>query len=132
MDKAEIITSLRARNQEEFDTLARGKGMDTDPDRVAKRMEELKRSLGSAQEVGDPSEQVVVGSLVAYEEVGRVFYCLVLPGCMGDMLEHDDKKIACVSPDSHIAEALLGHKVGEEVHAQTGKIQRKLKIKNIL
>ena len=132
MDKAEIITSLRARNQEEFDTLARGKGVDTDPDRIAKRMEELKASLAAAQEVTEPKEQVEVGSLVVYEEVGRQFYCLILPGCMGDMLEHDEKKIACVSPDAHISAALLTHRVGDEVAVQTGKIQRKLIIKSIL
>jgi len=111
MDKAEIITSLRARNQEEFDTLARGKSVDTNPERVAKRMEELKSSLAAAQEVVEPKDRVEVGSLVVYEEVGKEFYCLILPGCMGDMLQH---------------------RVGDEVFVQTGKIQRKLKIKEIL
>ena len=132
MDKAEIITSLRARNQEEFDTLARGKSVDTNPERVAKRMEELKSSLAAAQEVVEPKDRVEVGSLVVYEEVGKEFYCLILPGCMGDMLQHEERKIACVSPDAHISAAFLSHRVGDEVFVQTGKIQRKLKIKEIL
>ncbi|MEI7741768.1 MAG: GreA/GreB family elongation factor [bacterium] len=132
MDKAEIITQLRARNQEEFDTLNRGKSVDTDPDRVAKRLEELKHSLEVAQDVLEPKEQVEVGSLVVYEEVGKEFNCLVLPGCMGDIIEYNEKKVACVSPDSHIALAFISHRVGDEVQVQTGKITRKLKIKSIL
>lgn len=132
MDKAELITQLRAKNQEEYDTLARGKGMDQDPERVAKRMEELKHALDAAQDVIDPKETVEIGSLVVYEEVGKRFNCLVLPGCMGDIIQHGDEKVACVSPDSHIALALLSHRVGDEVQVQTGKIMRKLKIAEIL
>lgn len=131
MDKAAIITQFRAQTQEEYDTLMRGKGIDTDPMRVQERLEQLKHSLSAIQEVREPAEIVEVGSLVTYAEVGKEFHCLILPGCMGDILEQSERKIACVSPDSHIAAALVGKKIGEEVTVQTGKIARKLKIVSI-
>ncbi len=79
MDKAAIITELQAKFQEEYDTLMRGKGMDTDPARVQTRLEELKGSLAASQEVKEAAEAVDIGSLVSYEEVGKKFHCLILP-----------------------------------------------------
>lgn len=131
MDKAELITQFRAKTQEEFDTLVRGKGVDTDPARVQKRLEELKNALASVQDVTEPKETVEVGTLVTYEEVGKQFHCLILPGCLGDILEQDHNKVACVSPDSHIAVAFLGKKIGDEVAVTSGKIQRTLKLVGI-
>ncbi|MFH0928532.1 MAG: GreA/GreB family elongation factor [bacterium] len=131
MDKADIITQFRAKNQEEFDNVSRGKGVDTDPERIAKRLEELKASLAAIQEVTPPKEIIEVGALVTYEEHGHNYMCLILPGCVGEMLERDGGKVACVSPDSHIALAFLGKKVGDEVEAPAGKILRKLKVVKI-
>jgi len=132
MDKADIITQLRAKFQEEFDTLNSGKSVDQNPERLQKRLEELKHTLEVNQEVTPQNETIDIGALVAYEEVGKQFFCLILPGCLGDMLDHDGKKIACVSPDSHIAAAMLGKKVGDMIEVQSGKITRKLKVVNIL
>ncbi len=67
------------------------------------------------------SEQspIYATALVELSCEGKLSYCFLMPQGGGRSIEFDGKKIQVITPQSPLGNALLGHKVGDEITVQT-------------
>jgi len=129
---SEAAAKAQGRMESRYDTIKeeQSKLADSIGTQVYEQRERLKQLQFFWSSISSDAGHIVgAGSLVTVESDGGEEIYLIVESGGGRIIEIDDCEIICISIETPVAQALVGHQSGETVEMQIGDKRRLLTIK---